>query len=59
MMWFLIWISFSTGSGLEYYQIGDVYTSKDACIAEKSKAKTLVTSANMDVHCFEAIREKK
>ncbi len=58
-MWFLIWIAFSTGGGLEYYQIGDVFTSKDACLAEKSKAKTLVTSQKMAVHCFEAIREKK
>tara|TARA_B100001287_G_scaffold107686_2_gene90705 strand:- start:493 stop:669 length:177 start_codon:yes stop_codon:yes gene_type:complete len=58
-MWFLIWISFSTGGGLEYYQIGNVYTSKDACVAEKTKAKTLVTAATQAVHCFEAIREKK
>ena len=58
-MWFLIWISFSTGGGLEYYQIGNVYTSKDVCVAEKTKAKTLVTSQTQAVHCFEAIREKK
>jgi hypothetical protein len=57
-MWFLIWISFSTGGGLEYYQIGNVYTSKEICIAEKAKAKVLVTSANAAVHCFEAVREK-
>ena len=59
IMWFLVWISLSTGGGLEYYQVGNVYTSKDACFAEKSKAKTLVTAANQAVHCFEAIREKK
>ena len=59
MMWFLIWISFSTGGGLDFYQVGNVYTSKDACLAEKSKAKTLVTAQNQAVHCFEAIREKQ
>jgi len=59
VMWFLIWISFSTGGGLEFYQVGNVYTSKDACLAEKSKAKTLVTAQNQAVHCFEAIREKQ
>ena len=55
-MWFLIWFQLMNGQ-LDYYQVGNTYSSLEECNKEKETASVLVTSRNAGLFCLEAYRE--
>ena len=49
-MWVLVWIHLLNGN-LEYYQLG-IFSTEDACYAEKSEAKVLKKHQNSGLFCL-------
>lgn len=51
VMWFLVWLNFTTTGEINYYQIS-THGSEEVCLLEKEKAKVIVTKSNETIACL-------
>ena len=51
VMYALVWFHFIRHDHLQHYNL-DTYTNKNSCLAERDKAKILVTNNNMILECI-------